>query len=131
RKGSRILNISSAASFQPLPYINLYAASKAFERVYSRALNIELKGTGITSTAVCPSWVDTDLLTKEHNGEKIKFPGLVSPSRVAIAALRDAKRGKDMSVCTLYVKCMHAMTKLSPQKMTMNTWVRSVKKYIA
>jgi Short-chain dehydrogenases of various substrate specificities len=130
RKGSRILNISSAASFQPLPYINLYAASKAFERAYSRALNIELKGTGITSTAVCPSWVDTDLLMKEHNGEKIKFPGLVSPGRVAITALRDAKRGKDMSVCTLYVKCMHTMTKLSPQKMTMNTWVQSVRKYI-
>ena len=55
-KGSRILNISSASAFQPNPYINLYAASKAFERSYSRALNVELKGTGITSVAVCPGW---------------------------------------------------------------------------
>lgn len=130
RSGSRILNISSASSFQPLPYLNLYAATKAFERSYSRSLNVELKGTGITSTAVCPSWVDTDLLMKECNGEKIKFTGLVSSDRVAMTALKDARRGKDMSVCTLYVKCMHVTAKLLPQKMVMNTWVRKIKKYI-
>jgi len=54
-RGSRILNISSASSFQPLPYLNLYAATKAFVRSYSRSLNVELKDTGITSIAVCPS----------------------------------------------------------------------------
>jgi short-subunit dehydrogenase len=129
-KGSKILNISSASSFQPLPYINLYAATKAFERSYSRALNMELKGTGITATAVCPSWVDTDLLMKEKNGVKIKFPGIVSADRVAIAALRDAKRGKDMSICTWYVKYLHVLAKLTPHSMVMNTWVRDIRKYL-
>lgn len=129
QKGSRILNISSAASFQPLPYLNLYAASKAFERGYSRSLNAELKGTGITATAVCPSWVDTDLLIKEINGKQIRFTGIVSPERVAITAMRDAKRGRDMSVCTLYVKFEHVLSKLFPQKMAMNTWIRKIKKY--
>ncbi|MDF2843428.1 MAG: short-chain dehydrogenase/reductase [Herbinix sp.] len=106
RQGSRILNISSASSFQPLPYLNLYSSTKAFERSYSRALNAELKGTGITATAVCPSWVDTDLLLKEMNGRKIKFPGIVSPDRVAVQALKDAKRGKDMSVYTDWIFLM-------------------------
>jgi short-subunit dehydrogenase len=129
-KGSRILNISSASSFQPLPYLNLYAATKVFEKSYSRSLNVELKGTGITSTAVCPSWVDTDLLIKEYNGKRIKFPGIVTPDRVAIKALRDAKRGKDMSVCTLYVKYLHVLAKLFPQKMVMNSWVHKIKKYV-
>jgi len=129
-KGSRILNISSASSFQPLPYLNLYAATKVFEKTYSRSLNVELKGTGITSTAVCPSWVDTDLLMKEFDGKRIKFPGIVTPDRVAIKALRDAKRGKDMSVCTLYVKYLHMLTKLFSQKMLMNSWVHKIKKYI-
>jgi short-subunit dehydrogenase len=130
RKGSRILNISSEASFQPLPYLNLYAATKAFERSYSRSLNVELKEAGITSTAVCPSWVDTDLLLKEYNGKKIKFPGMVSAELVAKIAMRDTKRGKDMSVCTLYVKCVHLAAKLSPQKLAMETWVRKIKKYV-
>lgn len=129
-KGSKILNISSASSFQPLPYLNLYAATKVFEKSYSRSLNMELKGTGITSTAVCPSWVDTDLLMKELNGKKIKFPGIITPDRVAIKALKDAKRGKDMSVCTFYVKYLHMLAKLLPQKMIMNTWVHRIQKYI-
>lgn len=130
KKGSRILNMSSASSFQPLPYINLYAATKAFERSYSRALNVELKNIGISVTAVCPSWVDTDLLIKEVNGKKVKFPGIVSPEKVAIKALKDAKRGKDMSVCTLYVKYLHVLAKMFPQKLIMNIWVKSTKKYI-
>ena len=107
-KGSKILNISSASAFQPTPYINLYAATKAFERSYSRALNAELKARGITVTAVCPSWVDTDLLTKEIKGVKVK----------------------DMSVCSLYVKCQHLNVKLMPQKLTMKLWLNSIKKYL-
>ena len=130
QQGSRILNISSASSFQPLPYLNLYASTKAFERSYSRALNAELKGTGITATAVCPSWVDTDLLLKEMNGRKIKFPGIVPPDRVAVQALKDAKRGEDMSVCTLYVKWLHILAKIFPQKAVIYRWVHQIKRYI-
>ena len=54
-KGSRIINVCSASAFQPTPYLNLYASTKAFERSYSRALNVELKPLGITVTAACPS----------------------------------------------------------------------------
>lgn len=129
-EGSRILNISSASAFQPNPYINLYAASKAFERSYSRALNVELKGTGITSTAVCPGWVDTELLEKERNGKKIKFPGIVTADRVVTQALKDAKKGKDMSVCSLYVKCQHVWIKLLPQSFVMKLWVKGISKYL-
>lgn len=131
REGSRILNIASAASFQPLPYLNLYAASKSFERSYTRSLNRELRGTGITATAVCPSWVDTDLLIKEINGKKIRYTGIVSADKAAITAIKDAKRGRDMSVCTLYVKIVHTLAKLFPQRISMNTWLRSLRKYDA
>lgn len=129
RAGSRILNISSAASFQPLPYLNLYAATKVFVRNYSRALNAELKRKGITATAVCPGWVDTDLLVKEINGKKVKFKGMVSAKKVAKTALLDAKRGKDMSVCSMHVKYEHALAKLFPQKISMDTWLRRIREY--
>ena len=129
QKGGRILNISSASSFQPLPYLNLYSATKVFLKNYSRALNVELKGTGITVTAVCPGWVDTDLLMKEINGKSVKFDGLVSPQKVCKKALKDAKRGRDMSVCTMYVKWEHVLTKIFPQKTAMKTWLRNVKQY--
>lgn len=129
-KGSKILNISSASAFQPNPYINLYAASKAFERSYSRALNVELAGTGITSVAVCPGWIDTELLQKEINGKKVKFPGLVTADRVVKQALKDAEKGKDMSVCSLYVKCQHIIVKFLPQQWVMKIWMSGVGKYL-
>lgn len=129
-KGAKILNISSASAFQPVPYINLYAATKAFERSYSRALNAELKPSGITVTAVCPSWVDTEMLSKEIDGKKVHFPGIVTPEKVVKKALKDAKKGKDMSVCSFYVKCQHLNVKLMPQKITMKIWLHSVRKYL-
>lgn len=129
-KGAKILNISSASSFQPVPYINLYAATKAFERSYSRALSAELKPFGITVTAVCPGWVDTEMLSKEIHGKKVHFPGMVAPEKVVKKALKDAKRGRDMSVCSLYVKCQHLNVKLLPQKAIMKIWLHGIKKYL-
>lgn len=129
-KGSCILNISSASAFQPNPYINLYAASKAFERSYSRALNIEVALRGITVTAVCPGWVDTEMLTKTINGQKVRFPGMVTAKKVAEKAIKDTKRGKDMSICSSYVKCQHLIVKLLPHKIVMQIWMNGLKKYL-
>ncbi len=129
-RGAKILNISSSSAFQPVPHINLYAATKAFERSYSRALNAELKPGGITVTAVCPGWVDTDMLSKEMNGKKVRFPGIVSPEKVVRKALKDAKKGRDMSICSFYVKCQHLNVKLMPQRLTMKIWLHGIKDYL-
>lgn len=129
-KGARILNISSASAFQPVPYINLYAATKAFERSYSRALNAELKPSGITATAVCPGWVDTEMLSEEVGGRRVHFPGMTAPEQVVKKALKDAKKGRDMSVCSLYVKCQHFNVKLLPQKLTMKIWLHGIRNYL-
>ena len=128
--GDKILNLSSQSSFQPVPYLNLYAATKVFVRSYTRALNVELKGLGISATAVCPGWVDTEMLPKTSNGKKIKYPGLVSSKPVAVKALSDAKKNKDMSVYSLYVKFMHLLAKIYPQRLVMKTWIRSIRKYL-
>ena len=130
KSGSKIINVSSASAFQPVPFINLYAATKAFEHSYSRALNMELKPMGITVTAASPSWVDTKMLTKEVNGKKVKFYGMVSPEAVAKKAIKDAKKGKDVSICSFYVKCQHLNVKLLPHKLVMKIWMRNIKKYL-
>ena len=57
KAGGRILEICSTAAFQPFPYLNVYAASKAFLYRYSLALGRELRRRRITVTAVCPYWV--------------------------------------------------------------------------
>lgn len=130
QRGSRIINLSSQSSFQPVPYINLYASTKAFVTSFTRALNVELKGTGITATAICAGWADTDMLPLELNGKRVKYPGLVSPAIVAAQGLADAKKGRDMSVCTPYVKYMRFLSKVFPHKAVMKTWVKSIRGYL-
>ena len=54
-----ILNVASTAAFQPLPGQAAYGAGKAFVLSYSRSLGGELRGTGVSVTALCPGPVDT------------------------------------------------------------------------
>ncbi len=54
-----ILNVASTAAFQPLPGQAGYAACKAFVLSYTRSLNGELAGRGVTATALCPGPVAT------------------------------------------------------------------------
>lgn len=129
-RGSHIINVSSQASFFPLPYMNAYAATKAFVRHYTRALNVELKERWITATAVCPGWMCTDLFDRAEVGADksvSNFFGLTSPDVVAKKALRDAKCGKDMSTYGLYVKLTHLLSKSLPQKVLMQVWLMQQK----
>lgn len=128
--GSHILNIASQASFFPLPYQNLYSSTKTFVRNYTRALNVELKEKGICATAVCPGWMKTALFDRCLIGAKkaaTNFFGIVEPDVVAQKALRDAKKGKDISVYGLYVKLTHLLSKLLPQRVMMKLWLRQQK----
>ena len=54
RKSGRIMNVSSTAAFQPGPFMNIYYATKAFVQSFTEALAFELKGTGVSVTALCP-----------------------------------------------------------------------------
>lgn len=128
--GSHIINVASQSAFQPVAYINLYAACKAFCYSYSRALNMELKDKGIVVTVVCPGWVKTELLQTEMNGHQVSFPHLAEPDAVVIKALKDAKRGKDMSVYSSYVRIMQFFSKYYPHSIVMKIWIKSIKKYI-
>ena len=128
KTGSKIINVASSSAFLPLPYLNIYAASKAFARNYSRALNVELKGTGITATAVCPGWVDTPLAPSSFNGKDMNLMGVVQPGPVAEKALKAAKKSKDIFVYPFSFKCMHLMAKVCPQKMAMAIWKWTIRK---
>ena len=69
-----ILNMSSTSGFQPIPGNADYAASKAFVLFHSEALSEEVRGTGVTVTAVCPGPVRTEF---QEVGEPLfmeKFP---------------------------------------------------------
>jgi len=55
-----ILNVSSVASFFPVPNMAVYSATKAYVTSFSETLRIELRGTGISVTALCPGPIPTE-----------------------------------------------------------------------
>jgi short-subunit dehydrogenase len=59
RRSGAILNVASTAAFQPVPGQAGYGASKAFVLSYSHAIRAELRGSGVTVTALCPGPVET------------------------------------------------------------------------
>ena len=64
----RVLNVASIAAFQPIPSLASYAASKAYVLSLSEALSEELKGSGVTVTALCPGITATNMLTSAAIG---------------------------------------------------------------
>jgi hypothetical protein len=125
--GGRIINVASQAAFQPLPYMNIYAATKAFVRNYSRALGVEVAPRGISVTAICPGWMPTALFDRAEIGAKqsvTNFVGMTSARGVAKAALHASKRGRAMCVPGAFTKISHVAAKLLPQRAIMNIWLR-------
>ena len=127
-KGSYILNVASASAFQPNPYIALYSASKAYLLSFTRSLNVE--NENITCTAVCPGWVDTQMLPKKNHGKDIKYPGMTPASKVVEVALKDCHKGRDVSVCSFYFRYMRFLSKVTPHSIAMKMWVKAIKQYI-
>lgn len=124
--GSHIINIASVASFQPLPYLNLYGATKAFVKNYSRALNVELKDRGIHVTAVCPGWIKTALYDRANIGASKTihhFHTMTTPDKVARYALQDAKAGHDLSIYGTMNQLCHIMSKILPHRLVMKVWL--------
>lgn len=100
RKEGRILNMASMAAFAPGPYMSVYYASKAFVLSFSEALTGELKGTGVTVTAVCPGPTATGFEKEAGSGARKLFSATkkASAEDVALFSYRALMRGKSVAV---------------------------------
>ncbi|MCI1857383.1 MAG: SDR family NAD(P)-dependent oxidoreductase [Sporolactobacillus sp.] len=129
KKGGEIYNLASTASFQPLPYGAVYAASKAFAFSFTRALNMELKPQGIHAIAVCPHWCKTDFFATAITGTTVvHFDFFNRTEDVVAGAIRAMKKGKDISLCGARVKFRALLIKLLPQQWVMKIYCRMQKK---
>ncbi len=132
REGACIYQLGSLSSFQPVPYINVYGASKAFVLSFSRALNKELQKQkrGIRVMAVCPGWVSTDFFDRAvvDNDTIVYYNRFYTAEAVIKRALRDMKKGKDVSICGLPVRTQVYATKLLPHGIVMEIWCKQQKK---
>ena len=123
--GAQIYNMGSMSSWQPVPYINVYGASKAYVLSFSRALGVELEKQGIRVMAVCPGWIKTEFFSHAiHDNTVNYFNRYYGPEQVVAKALKDMKRGKDASVLGFPERMQVRLVKLLPVKMVMSTWCR-------
>ena len=94
RGAGAVMNIASIAGFQPVPYMAVYSATKAFVQTFSEAVHEELHGTGVSVTVLCPGPVPTEW-AEIASAERFSIPlAQVSPRGVAEAAINGMLAGK-------------------------------------
>lgn len=120
-KGSRIINLASAAAFCPQPSFNVYASTKAYVLSFSRSLGTELIKDNIYVTAVCPGPVDTEFFeTAGEQDNPMKKATMAKPEAVVKQALLDARDKKEVSIYGATMKVTKAATKLLPHRLLLD-----------
>jgi short-subunit dehydrogenase len=117
-----VLNVASTAAFQPMPGQAGYSAAKAFVLAYSQAVRAELRGTGVTVTALCPGPVDTEFAEVagfDHTQVASSVPRFmwVSVEQVAAEGLAGLERGKAVVVPGLANKAGALGGRLTPRSL--------------
>ena len=130
--GSHVLQLDSLSAFQPVPYIATYGATKSFVLSYSRALNAELKGSGIRMMALNPAWVKTEFFDhafQTNQAEVQYFNHLYEAKDIVATGLKTLyKSKKDVCVPGFPIKAQVLGVKLLPHKLVMRIWMNQQKK---
>ena len=131
--GSHVLQLASNSSWQPVPYITTYGATKAMVLSYSRSMNRELKSRGIRMMSMNPGWVKTEFFNhalQSNAGSEVQYyDRLYEADAVVSTGLRDLyKTRKDFSIHGFPVRMQVKLVKLLPHSFVMDTWLRQQKK---
>ena len=126
--GSEMINIASVAAFQPIPYINVYGASKAYVLSFSRALGREVAPRGIRVLAVCPFWTKTAFFDRAVNKDSDtivkKYVAMYTPEFIVKKAWWAlGKKNKDYVIPGFKAKMQVLAVKLLPHKIVMSIWM--------
>ena len=112
---SRILNVSSTASFQPGPYMATYYASKAFVTSFSRAISFELRHQNVTVTALCPGPTMTDFQNRAGVAETRLFKNnTMSADEVARIGYAAMFAGRPIAISGMKNRVLALGVKLAP-----------------
>lgn len=121
KRAGGIINVSSTASFQPLPYTSVYAASKAFVTSFSTGLAEELRPYSIKVVTLCPGTTETNFFKAgEYKTHRLRG-GFQAPEEVAEAGLRQLNRGSGLVLSRNMDKAMIFAERFLPR-----SWVARV-----
>jgi uncharacterized protein len=118
RRQKGIINISSTAGFQPIPFASLYSASKAFLTTFSLALEQELRAAGVTVVTVCPGRLRKNELAGSAQRARGDWAGVYqSHEEVVSDALRVLENGGGLTVPGALNKFSVFVQRLIPRKL--------------
>jgi short-subunit dehydrogenase len=116
RRRGRILNVASTAGLQPGPWMAVYYASKAYVLSFTEAIAEELRGTGVTSTALLPGPTRTQFQSRaEMAGSRLIRLGMADPRSVAEAGYRGMEAGRAVVIPGISNKALSLVVRLSPR----------------
>lgn len=116
----RVLNLGSTGSFVGAPFNAVYAATKAYVLNFSQAIAEELRGTGVTVTALCPGVTRTQLQARaDMDHIRLMRFGAMEADRVAEAGYRALMAGRHILVPGLINKLQAASGRMLPSSWTM------------
>jgi len=108
-----IINVSSVAGFAAM---GGYSAIKAYVTAYSEALAVELAGTGVNVTALCPGFVRTQFHPRAGiDMSRMPAAGWIDVDDVVAQCLRDVARGRVVSVPTLRYRALAGLARHAPR----------------
>jgi short-subunit dehydrogenase len=116
RRGGAIVNVASTASFQPVPYLTVYAATKAFVLSFTEGLAAELVGTGVHVQVLCPGPTATEFHEVAGTDGQIlarRMPSMTAAEVVEIS-LRGLDRGRLRVVTGLANRALPALQRFLP-----------------
>lgn len=120
KKGrGKILNVASTAAFQPGPLMAVYFATKAFVLSLSEAMAEELKGTGVTVTALCPGATQSGFASTANMTESGLFKGRKLPTsrEVAEAGVQALLKGQRVFVHGVLNKLLVESVRVTPRNL--------------
>ncbi len=118
RGKGKILNVASLASFYPGPLMANYYASKVYVRSFSEALSYELKGSGVTVTALCPGPFHSGFQAAANmeNSNLVKGKVLPSCAQVASYGYRAMNKEKVVAIHRFDNKFFAHVTRFLPRR---------------
>lgn len=119
RGSGRIMNVASTAAFQPGPLMAIYYATKHYVLAFSEAISNELKGTGVTVTALCPGITQSEFQDTAGMNESMLFKRMkiATSKEVAEYGYKQMLAGKTVAVHGLMNRAMALLVRFAPREL--------------